>query len=78
MNPLKHLSFGSLRHGLSSVFHDLPDLRQPGKVNYPLHDKPGHGPLYTSSDLSRLDFSGEKLIYHPSLKAQNVMVYYIM
>jgi hypothetical protein len=38
MNPLKHLSFGSLRHGLSSVFHDLPDLRQPGKVNYPLHD----------------------------------------
>ncbi len=38
MNPLKHLSFGSLRHGLSSVFHDLPDLRQSGKVNYPLHD----------------------------------------
>ena len=38
MNPTKHLSFGSLRHALSALFHHLPDPRQPGKVDYPLHD----------------------------------------
>jgi hypothetical protein len=38
MNPLRHLSFGSLRHALSSLFHDLPDGRQQSKVDYPLHD----------------------------------------
>jgi hypothetical protein len=38
MNPLRHLSFGSLRHALSSLFHDLPDRRQQSKVDYPLHD----------------------------------------
>lgn len=38
MNPLRHLSFGSLRHGLSSLFDDLPDLRQQSKVDYALHD----------------------------------------
>jgi hypothetical protein len=38
MNPLRHLSFGSLRHGLSSLFDNLPDSRQQGKVDYALHD----------------------------------------
>jgi len=38
MNPLRHLSFGSLRHALSSLFHDLPDARQAGKIDYALHD----------------------------------------
>ncbi len=38
MNPTRHLSFGSLRHALASLFHDLPDARQAGKVNYALHD----------------------------------------
>ncbi len=38
MNPTQHLSFGSLRHALSSLFHALPDPRQQGKVDYHLHD----------------------------------------
>ncbi len=38
MHPTRHLSFGSLRHALSSLFYHLPDPRQPGKVDYPLHD----------------------------------------
>ena len=38
MNPTRHLSFGSLRHALSSLFQHLPDPRQPGKVDYALHD----------------------------------------
>lgn len=38
MNPKKHLSFGSLRHSLSSLFHQLPDTRQQEKTAYSLHD----------------------------------------
>ncbi len=38
MNPKKHLSFGSLRNELSSVFNQLPDNRQEGKVTYRIHD----------------------------------------
>jgi len=38
MNPTRHLSFGSLRHALSSLFRDLPDQRQQAKVDYRLHD----------------------------------------
>ena len=38
MNPTRHLSFGSLRHALSSLFQHLPDPRQPGKVDDALHD----------------------------------------
>jgi hypothetical protein len=38
MNPTRHLSFGSLRQALSSLFQDLPDARQAGKVDYSLHD----------------------------------------
>lgn len=38
MNPTRHLSFGSLRHALSSLFHALPDQRQQAKVDYRLHD----------------------------------------
>ena len=38
MNPTRHLSFGSLRHALSSRFHALPDPRQAGKVEYAFHD----------------------------------------
>mgnify|MGYP003386854141 CR=1 FL=1 len=38
MNPTRHLSFGSLRHALSSLFHHLPDPRQASKVDYLLHD----------------------------------------
>ena len=38
MNPKKHLSFGSLRHSLSSLFHQLPDIRQQEKTDYSIHD----------------------------------------
>lgn len=38
MNPTRHLSFGSLRQALCSLFQDLPDARQAGKVDYSLHD----------------------------------------
>lgn len=38
MNPIRHLSFGSLRQALSSHFQDLPDTRQAGKVDYSVHD----------------------------------------
>src|SRR3989338_10352939 len=38
MNPKKHLSFGSLRNGLSSVFHDIPDTRESVKIDYHIHD----------------------------------------
>ena len=38
MNPTRHLSFGSLRHGLSSLFNHLPDPRQASKVDYSYHD----------------------------------------
>jgi hypothetical protein len=38
MNPTRHLSVGSLRHALSSLFQHLPDPRQPGKVDDALHD----------------------------------------
>ncbi len=34
----KHLSFGSLRHGLSTLFRQLPDHRQIAKTDYSLHD----------------------------------------
>jgi hypothetical protein len=34
----KHLSFSSLRKTLSKLFHQIPDMRQAGKVNYSLHD----------------------------------------
>ncbi len=38
MNPKKHLGFGSLRHSLSSLFHQLPDTRQQEKTAYSIHD----------------------------------------
>jgi Transposase DDE domain len=38
MNPKKHLSFGSLRNALSSLFHQLSDMRQQGKTDYSIHD----------------------------------------
>jgi hypothetical protein len=38
MNPTSHLSFGSWRHALSSLFQPLPAPRQPGKVDDALHD----------------------------------------
>ncbi len=38
MNPKKHLSFGSLRNCLSSVFRQIPDNRQEKKINYSFHD----------------------------------------
>ena len=38
MNPTRHLSFGSLRHALSSLFNHLPDPRQASKVDYAYHD----------------------------------------
>ena len=38
MNPKKHLSFGSLHNGLSSVFHDIPDTRESVKIDYHIHD----------------------------------------
>lgn len=38
MNPTRHLSFGSLRHAMSSLFNRLPDLRQASKVDYSYHD----------------------------------------
>ena len=38
MNPKKHLSFGSLRNGLSSLFCGLPDRREPAKIDYSIHD----------------------------------------
>ncbi len=47
-------------------------------VEAPLPSKPGHGPLYTSSDLSRLDFSGEIPYFGEPKIAQNIMIYYIM
>ena len=38
MNPTRHLSFGSLRHALSSRFTHVPDPRQASKVDYSYHD----------------------------------------
>ena len=38
MRSEKHLSFGSLRKGLSSFFERLSDNRQQGKVDYSIHD----------------------------------------
>lgn len=38
MNPKKHLSFGSLRNSLSSLFCNLPDRREPSKIDYSIHD----------------------------------------
>ena len=38
MKPKKHLSFGSLRHGLSSFFNGFPDTRESEKINYSIHD----------------------------------------
>ena len=38
MNPKKHLSFGSLRNGLSSLFQDIPDTREAVKTDYSIHD----------------------------------------
>jgi hypothetical protein len=38
MKSKKHLGFGSLRVGLSEVFHELPDSRQQAKTNYSIHD----------------------------------------
>lgn len=38
MNPKKHLSFGSLRNGLSSLFCAFPDTREPAKIDYSIHD----------------------------------------
>ena len=38
MNPKKHLSFGSLRHGLSSLLDKLPDTREQAKTDYTIHD----------------------------------------
>ncbi|MDH3599944.1 MAG: hypothetical protein OEU26_09950 [Candidatus Tectomicrobia bacterium] len=38
MNPARHLSFGSLRHALSSRFTHVPDPRQASKVDYSYHD----------------------------------------
>jgi hypothetical protein len=34
----KHLSFSGLRKALSKLLHQIPDMRQAGKVNYSLHD----------------------------------------
>lgn len=38
MNPKKHLSFGSLRKELSSLFDGLPDERDSMKTDYSSHD----------------------------------------
>lgn len=38
MNPKKHLSFGSLRNALSSLFNQFPDMRQQAKTDYSIHD----------------------------------------
>jgi hypothetical protein len=38
MNRKKHLSFASLRHKLSSYFHQVEDRRQSSKSEYSLHD----------------------------------------
>lgn len=38
MKSKKHLSFGSLRNALSSLFHQLPDKRQMTKTDYCIHD----------------------------------------
>lgn len=38
MNPKKHLSFGSLRKGLSSLFCAFPDTRESAKTDYSIHD----------------------------------------
>ncbi len=35
---LKHLSFQSLRHGLTTLFRDIPDRRQKLKVDHSMHD----------------------------------------
>lgn len=35
---LKHLSFQSLRHGLTLCFLDISDRRQKGKVDHSIHD----------------------------------------
>jgi hypothetical protein len=40
--------------------------------------KPGHGPLYTSSDLSRLNFSGQILPFDNPKVSQNMVMYYMM
>lgn len=38
MHTKKHLSFSALRKELSKLFAQIPDSRQPGKVDYGLHD----------------------------------------
>jgi hypothetical protein len=38
MKSKRHLGFGSLRMGLSELFHELPDSRQQAKTNYSMHD----------------------------------------
>jgi len=38
MNPKKHLSFGSLRNGLSSLFQGIPDWRESVRTDYSIHD----------------------------------------
>ncbi len=38
MNPKKHLSFGSLRNSLSSLFCNFTDIRDPAKIDYSIHD----------------------------------------
>lgn len=35
---LKHLSFQSLRHGLTLLFRDIPDRRQKAKIDHTMHD----------------------------------------
>lgn len=38
MNPKRHLSFGSLRKGLSFLFEGIPDSREAVKTDYSIHD----------------------------------------
>jgi hypothetical protein len=40
--------------------------------------KPGHGPLYTSSDLSRLNFSGQILPFDNPKVSQNMVMDYMI
>jgi hypothetical protein len=40
-----------------------------------LQDSPGHDLLYTSSDLSRLDFPDEISFFDVTPRAQNAMMY---
>jgi hypothetical protein len=37
-NPKKHLSFGSLRHGMSHKLRTFPDARRAASVDYSVHD----------------------------------------